>query len=248
MDDSLHIEDLLVSYLDGKLGETERRELEERLRTDEDLQEQLASLRVAIQAIRQYGTRQKVNSLHKEMMEELTMKPKDKVISINKTVRYAMAVAASVILLFIAVKLYMAAQVSPEKVYSEVFVSFNTSSTRGGNEDISVIEKAYQQKDYKAVIQQIRPLQINTKDSLLIGLSYLQTDHANQAILFFRQLAGSDNEYRQDAEFYLSLSYLKNKEYAKAFKVMKTIAANPSHIYRERLTKNTLERVEALID
>jgi hypothetical protein len=248
MDDSLHNEDLLVRYLDGNLSGDEKRDLEERLRTDVGLQQELASLQVAVEAIRQYGTRQKISSLHTGMMNELKTQPKAKVFSMKKTVRYAMAVAASILLLFVGAKLYMAAQQSPEKIYSDVFVDFNTATTRGGYDDISAIEKAYQQKNYKAVIQHTRSRQLDAKDSLLIGLAYLQSDRATQAISFFQQMVHSENEYRQDAEFYLSLSYLKNHEYAKSLQIMKAIASNSAHLYHEQLTVDAIKKVEALVE
>src|SRR5688572_16054760 len=105
MADSLHNEDLLLRYLDGELTDAEKHELEERLRTEPALKEELERLQIATHAIRQYGVRQKVGSLHKEMMQELKVKPK--VIYLSKSVRVAMAVAASILVLFVGVKLYL---------------------------------------------------------------------------------------------------------------------------------------------
>ena len=96
MDESLHNEALLISYLDGKLTGEEKRGLEERLKTDEVLQEQLAGLNLAVQAIRLYGTTEKVAYVHREIMGELKRRPKSKVISMDKIVRYALAVASDV--------------------------------------------------------------------------------------------------------------------------------------------------------
>ena len=81
---------------------------------------------------------------------------------------------------------------------------------------------------------------------MLIGLSYLQTNHPIQAVGFLQPLALSANDYRQDAEFYLALSHLKNKAYGKALPLMEKIRANPSHLYHEQLTADVVEKVKKL--
>ena len=245
MDETLH-NDLLIRYLDGELSPAERNALTERLRTDAALQEQLTSLQVAVQAIRQFGTTEKVRSIHAEMMQELKGQPKAKVVSFNKTVRFVLAIAASVVVLFIGVRLYTAAQVSPEKLYDQSFVDFNVSASRGNNESLSVIETHYQQKAYDAVISDLRSANLSAKDSLLVGLAYLHQNRTPQAIGFFKNLAYSVNDFQQDAEFYLSLSYLKNQEYAKALPLMQKIVGDSKHLYHDQLPEEAVEKVKKL--
>lgn len=245
MDDLVHNEDLLIRYLDGELSAVEKTALEERLQNDTALQAQLQKLQVAVQAVKNFGTTQQVAFIHAQMMQELRH-PKAKVFSISKAVRYTMAVAASVLVLFIGLQLYLSAQLSPEKLYRESFVDFNISDTRGSNTTTSEIEKQYQKKEYAAVTDAGRSTHLYAKDSLLIGLSYLQTDHTDKAISFFQNLAFSANDFQQDAEFYLSLSYLKNKNYDKALPLMQKIGGNPSHLYHNQLTEDVINKVKKL--
>jgi tetratricopeptide (TPR) repeat protein len=200
---------------------------------------------VATQAIKHFGTTQQVAFVHAQMMQELKSK-KAKVFSISKTVRYTMAVAASILILFIGARVFEALQLSPQKLYAESFVDFNVSGTRGKEATISEIENSYQKKDYKAVTGAIRSTHLYAKDSLLIGLSYLQTDHLDKAISFFQKLAFSENDFQQDAEYYLSLSYLKDKKYDSALQLMQKIAANPSHLYHAQLSEDVLAKVKKL--
>ncbi|RYF82636.1 MAG: hypothetical protein EON98_11140, partial [Chitinophagaceae bacterium] len=98
MDDLRHNENLLIRYLDGELPAEEKAMLEQRLQTDAALQQQLETLRVSIQAIRQYGAAQQVHHVHAEMMAELKgAKQGGKVRTMNRSVRYALAIAASVL-------------------------------------------------------------------------------------------------------------------------------------------------------
>lgn len=246
MTENPHNDDLLIRYLDGELSAEEGKSLEERLRADETLREQLTNLQVAIQAVKHLGTTQRVQAVHSEMMKKLKPGQKAAVVFWGRTFRYALAIAASLVVLFIGVKFYRAAQLSPENLYNESFVDFNVSATRATGGHLSEIETLYQQKDYKAITGNIRSLHLNAKDSLLIGLAYLQTDHASQALGFFQALAFSANDYRQDAEFYLALGYLKNKAYGKALPLMEKISADSSHLYHEQLPTDAVQKVKKL--
>ena len=246
MDDSLHNKDLLIRYLDGEMANDERLALEERLQSEENLLLELNNLQIAIQAIRQYGTIEQVGAIHQQMMQEIKGQKQAKVVSFRKTIRYTMAVAASALVLFVGIRLYMNAQVSPEKLYNEAFVDFNLSAARGSKVGGSDIEKLYEQKNYSAVTTASRSRLLSAKDSLLIGLSYLHIDKTNQAIHFFEQLSASGNDFQQDAQFYLSLSYLKEKNYQKAAALMKVIEGNPAHLYHEQISTELVEDVEAL--
>ncbi|HVG42618.1 MAG TPA: hypothetical protein VM888_13485, partial [Chitinophagaceae bacterium] len=210
MDDLVYNEHLLIRYLDGELGSEEKTALESRLQTDKVLLEQLTNLKVAEQAVKHFGTVQQVALVHAQMMQELRSK-KANVFSLSKTVRYTLAFAASMLILFVGIRVYEAAQLSPQKLYAETFVDFNISGTRGSNTELSEIEEYYRKGEYAAITDSVRSTHLYAKDSLLIGLAYLQTGRTDKAISFFRKLAFSDNDFRQDAEFYLSLSYLKNK-------------------------------------
>ena len=246
MDDLLHNDDLLIRYLDGELTGQEKAGLEERLRTDKDLQEQLAKLKIAIQAVKHLGTTQKVAGIHQQMMQELKPVKKARLVPFNKAIRYTMAVAATLLVLFIGVRIYMAAQLSPEKLYSEAFVDFNSSGTRSISGKQSEIEKHYQQKDYNSITGASRSIHLDANDSLLIGLAYLQTNRTNQAIAIFQRLASSVNDFQQDGEFYLSLSYLKNKDYDKALALVQKIEASPSHLYHQQFNDEFIEKIKDL--
>ncbi len=246
MIENVHNDDLLIRYLDGQLPAGEKEELEARLVSDEALRQRLTSLRVAIQAVEQFGTMQTVQAVHTEMMKELKAPQKTTVVSFGKTLRYTVAIAASLVILFMGVRFYQAAQLSPDKIYNESFVDFNVSSARGNESGLSETEKQYLQKQYEAVTAGIRSLNLNAKDSLLIGLSYLQMGRIAQAIGFFQPLAFTANDYQQDAEFYLALSYLKNRSYNKALPLMEKIKNDPAHLYHNQLSIDAVNKTKKL--
>jgi tetratricopeptide (TPR) repeat protein len=246
MDELSHNDDLLIRYLDGELSPEERTALEGRLATDKTFREKLTNMQITVQAIKHLGTSQKVAGIHSQMMQELKPQQKTKLIGISKEVRYTMAVAASLLVLFIGVRIYMSSQPTSEKLYSQSFVDFNASGTRSNGNQLSEVEKHYQQKEYNAVINDTRSLHLDEKDSLLIGLAYLHTDKTANAIGFFQRIASSTNSFKEDGEFYLSLSYLKNKDYDKAITLMQKIADDTAHLYHKQFDKDFIENVKAL--
>lgn len=248
MDETLYNDDLLIRYLDGELSENETTALEGRLKTDEVLRNELQQLRVAVEAVKQFGTVKTVAGIHAEMMKKRKAPTGGKLVSLSKNIRYALAVAASILVLFVGIKLYQASQASPDRLFNEAFVDFNASAARGSEDNASTIEKHYRNKDYRAVIADVRPINMTPKDSLLLGLSYLQTNRWPQAIGIFEKLASSSNDFQPDAEFYLSLSYLKSKNYKKALPLMQKIAGNNLHLYHEHLSTDILDEVQKLVE
>lgn len=246
MDDFLHSNDVLIRYLDDDLTNEEKLALEEKLPSDTELQQELDNLKIAIQAVLQFGTTAQVSAIHQQMMTELKGENKSKVVRIRKTIRLTLAVAATILALFIGFRFFMNTRPSAEKIYKEAFVSFTLSTTRGTVANGSQIEQLYQQNNYTAVTTVGRSRLLSAKDSLLIGLSYLYTEKAGQATLFFQGLAAGNSDFKQDAEFYLSLSCLKEKNYERASRLMKKIAAEPAHLYYQQITTDILEDVEAL--
>lgn len=246
MDETLHNDDLLIRYLDGELSAEEKNALELRLNTDEGLRTKLEQLQVAVQALHQFGTAEKVSGIHTEMMKELKKPQTGKVMAISRRLRYALAIAASILVLFVGIKIYQGNNLSSERLFNEAFVDFNASVSRGAEGSESAIEKHYQQKDYRAVLADVRSANMTAKDSLLLGLSCLQTGRLQQAIGLFEKLAFTQNDFQPDAEFYLALSYLKNKNYQKSLSVMQKIASNRFHLYHENLSADVLNGVEKL--
>ncbi len=239
MADLEHIEDLLIRYLDGELSGKEKEDLQMRLQTDKALEEQFINLQVAVQAVRQFGTVQQVNSIHTEMMKELKKEQKAPVFSISKAVRYTMGIAAVIFILFIGTKLYLDSQASPDNLYQEAFVDFTVSVTRGFNEPDAQIDKMYQQKRYQSVINS-QAGELSSRNILLVGLSYLHLRKPVEAIHHFEKLRAGDNEYKEDAEFYSLLSYIKNKDYTHALPLAEAILKDPSHLYHKQLNENFL--------
>lgn len=246
MADFLHDNDeILMKYLDGEMDQTEKEMFESQLQTDAELQQKLQSLQVAVASVKQYGTTEKVKSIHSEMMRELSsIHEEGKVIPIRRFVKYSLAIAASIIIILVGVNLFTSSQLSSDKLYNEAFVDYDASAVRG-NENQTEVAKLYQDHNYASVVEKANAQNLSQKDSLLVGLSYLKTNKLPKAINWLNAIS-LQNPTKQDAEFYLAMSYLKNKNYSEALSLMEQIHSNPYHIYHNQFTDDFINKVSKL--
>lgn len=246
MADFLHDNDeILMRYLDGEMDGAEKETFESQLQTDNALKQRLESLKVAIASVHQYGTAEKVRSVHSEMMQELSSVHKEgKVVPMRKFVKYSLAVAASVIIILVGVNIFTSSQPSSDKLYNEAFVDYDVSGVRG-NENQTDIVKLYQNRNYSAVTEKAKAQNLAQKDSLLIGLSFLQQSKLTDAINWFKAISVQSST-KDDAEFYLALAYLKNKNFNEALNLMEQIHSNTNHIYHNQFSEVYINEVKKL--
>jgi tetratricopeptide (TPR) repeat protein len=245
MSESLHSDEQIIDYLDGLMGTDERDAFESELAKDPGLKERLEDLRVAREAVRQFGTRERVASLHKEMMKELKQdRSPAKIINMRKAVRITMAVAASLLLIVVGVKFFNASN-SPEQLYNDTFVDYSLPVERGAQQNNTTVEKDYASRNYTSVIRDAQSNTLSGKDSFLTAISYLKTGNTTTAIQWLNTVNGGSSFY-PDAQFYLSLAYLKNKNYDKALELMSQIHDNRDHPYNSSISSELIEKVKKL--
>jgi tetratricopeptide (TPR) repeat protein len=245
MDESLHNNETILDYIDGMMNPGEKAAFEKQLEQDPGLQEQVESLRVAIEAVKQSGTRERVGAIHQEMMQEWqSQKTPARVIGINRTMRYVIGVAA-VLLLIIGIQTFRHYSNSPGRLYNEAFVDYSLSAERGAGDGANQLENNYRNHDYNNVIKNAGQASLSPKDSFLTAMAFLHTGNTASAISWL-ELVQANSPYAKDAQFYLSLAYLKNRNYQKAIDLMLLIRNDPNHPYHDNITETLLEKTRKL--
>jgi tetratricopeptide (TPR) repeat protein len=244
--------DLLVQYLDNELTHEEKLQVENELKQSAALQEELENLRVAKGAVKAYGLKQKVAVLHKEMMSEMAaIKTPAKTGIVRKIVRTSMRIAASLLIVVLGLGIYQYTTVSADKVFTENYQPYTLSVARAA-EQTSAMEKSYQQKDYATVINQfvtaINPVQ---KENFLAGQAYLATGNYTKAAACFNKIlqlntAAKANDFNDDAEYYLALSYLKDKKISLAYPLFTSIHNNTNHLYNDKVSNSVMRQLKLL--
>jgi TolA-binding protein len=237
-------EDLLIKYLDNDLEAIEKGLLEERLSSDEKLREKMQSLIMARDAVKYYSLRKQVQEARQKFQSErtITTPGSARVVPIRKIIRFSIGIAAAILIIIAGYNSFT--EVSPTKIYADVYVSYDLPATRSSAVSIPQTERLYSEKKYDSILQ----LQPNsTKEQLLLGLSAMQVGDYAKAIASFKGIVSGQNNYRDDAEFYLALSFLRNNQPVDARRIFQSIYNDTLHPYHGRITEKTLKDLDKLI-
>lgn len=251
MDNSTpEMSETLVRLLDGELSGQEKTSVENQLATDALLQQEFDSLLATRAAVRHLGLQQQVNAIHSQMMDEFN-EPARKISPVRKMLRYSTAIAAGIVVLIAAFFAYQYFSLSPEKVFSANYQAYELSTVRGTNET-TAIEGAYRNKNYTEVIR----LHANTpdptiKNDFLAGAAALELNNLPQAKLSFNQVIDRNKKentriLKDEAEYYLALTLVRQKEFKAALLLLESMQNDPDHIYRAKINDGLLRDVRKL--
>jgi tetratricopeptide (TPR) repeat protein len=253
MDNSTQYDDELMRYIDGEMTESEKIDFEKQLAADRSLKQALGDLQLAKDAVRSYGLKEKVSGIHREMMKELkTEAPVRHISNVRRIIRLSIAVAASVLLIFVCIEVYNFYSLSSEKLFAENYTAYELTTTRSENDSAgSKIEKAYREKNYGEVIKLNTNSVLSIKDVFLTGMSYLETNDLSKAISNFQVVIADlkdqkSSVMKEAAEYYLALAYLKNNDYDQAIELMAAIHDNSSHLYKTKFSQKYIDKVKRL--
>lgn len=137
---------LLIDHIDGVLPAAENLRLEKQLATDSIIKEEWENLLGTTEAVKLYGLQQKIGAIHREMMTELQT-PVRTISPVRRIVRYAVAVAASVLLVVLGITGYNFYKLSPDKVFTDNYSSYELSNTRGTGSEITAARKSLPGKE-----------------------------------------------------------------------------------------------------
>ena len=171
---------------------------------------------------------------------------------VRRFVRYSVAAAASVLLIFVCIVGYNFYQLSSDRLFAEKYSAYESPTTRIENDSTeSKIEKAYREKNYAQVIKLNANSVLSVKDIFLTGLSFLETNDPSRAISNFQIVIADVKDDKNSAlkdttEYYLALAYLKNNDYDQAIELMNTIRDNSSHHYKTKFSRKYINKIKRL--
>ena len=171
---------------------------------------------------------------------------------VRQIVRYTVAVAASLLLIFVCIVGFNFYRLSSDKLFAEKYSAYESPTVRIENDSTeSKIEKAYREKNYAEVIKLNANSVLSVKDIFLTAMSFLEANDPSRAISNFQiviaDVKDDKNSALKDAtEYYLALAYLKNNDYDQAIELMSKIHDNPSHQYQSNFSRKYISKVKRL--
>lgn len=206
----------IARYAEGEMTADERSTFETALASDESLRRQLALYQEVHSSLQQHFSAGDQRNPLQDTMQSLrgeffgNNSQPAKVISFNRYLRSAVAVAAILIAVII---IWQPWKPGLFKEFSET--SMVAPAERGGPADnlLQQAVEAFNRKDYSSsvlLLQQVK--QQDTANSFVdfyYGVALLQTDRLPEAREIFNQLYAGQSAFKFEAAFYQALGYLK---------------------------------------
>jgi predicted negative regulator of RcsB-dependent stress response len=187
-------------------------------------------------------------------MEEVKNKgshsPNKKISPLRNMLRVTIAVVASVLFIVLIIAGYSFYTLSSNKVFNENFRSYELTTVKRDSSEAGGIEQLYKEKRFKDVINMTgnRP---TVEDNFLKAMSYVELNNNSKAIEYFKQVLKADEQtgkpiMKDETEYYLALTYIRNKDFDLALNIMNKIHNDTNHLYQDKVTTRLIRRVRML--
>jgi len=242
MEDILKNIEIIEAYSEGKLSVQEKTDFEERLKSDNELAEELKLYNALIAGIRDKDTISLKEKL-KKLDKELDNKVSPKIISIHKNkIRYFYYAAA--VFLILLIPLYFLINTNSNKNIAEKYYEKDKGlavlmSDNNRNLKLDNAMNLYKQGNYKESLIIINELlQITPANDTInyySGVLNYELHNNDKAIEDFKKtLSNNASAFKEKAEFRLALTYLLIDNTEKAKEIFKIISESSSHLYKEK--------------
>lgn len=202
---------------------------------------------------------QTIRQVDENLAKEGFFKPRKKTTIVSFLRRFA-AAASILFLLSLAWYYSNSATINYQQEYAAAFQQYDNTLSKavqmelseqgfGGNPDEEVLQKiliamqAYEDKEYQqaAVLLQkfleTHPTNLyQDRIELYLGISYLESDSVEKAILKLQNSASKEGVNQPVAEWYLALAYLKTKQIEKSKTLLNKLQNSASIPYHKKAT------------
>jgi tetratricopeptide (TPR) repeat protein len=227
---------LLIDQLDKMhAGEAPAR-LSETLAADKHAVTAWEYLKRAVEAVEYTAICDRVNAVRRSfaVVSAAQIKPQGAVV--RSLFRSSLRIAAAGILFLGLATIYKYSTVTGTSLYKEYYSSYTLGTLRG-NAAPDVLEEAYKNRNWRAVVNGFNEASSKTSKSyFLAGMAEMELHHYRQAIIHFEFMLSlngknKDNFFQDEAEYYLAMSYLMNNETEKGVALLRKIRGNKDHLY-----------------
>ncbi len=226
--------EILIDYLDKQLNREESGQVEEMIRRDRAVAREYQYLRLAVDTVRRDAIQARVSAVRQsaEYHPARTVKAEGAVLRSLYTT--SLRIAAVLLLFLVSAVVYKYISVNPESVYNRQFNGYELGTLRGPEAQDGQSE-AYRNKNWNEVVADYNAEHNPTRKSVfLAAMAQMELARFPQAVALFEKIlnAGAGNDsFREEAEYYGALAYLRNHQESKGIALLARIQATPSHTY-----------------
>jgi TolA-binding protein len=254
MIENIALTELIDKYLGGELKPEEKAAFEKRLATESALSEQVALHRQITASFRSSGRASMLAMLAEEdanmpayqEVEVAEEKPEAKVIAFNNKSRQMYYWAAAAVLLLLVPFIFIIRNNTSERIADRYFEPHKYQGATANNDTADLSTKAmnhYEKGKYALALPILEKMLGNNTTAeaevqFYKGNSHLALNHPKDAIASFEAvLAMPANQYTEEAQWYLALSYIKAEDKTKAKELLNTIVDTQNHPFHKNASE-----------
>lgn len=251
-------------FLGDQMTNEEKNQFQEKLVGDNDLLQEFEEYKALIGSVKELEKEQFRNQLldrgrniiEQEYVDTQNQETSTKVRSLwqQKYFKWA-AVAASIIILLVPASTYFYTNmIFPNQLFNQYYSPYENvvaPTVRGGEGEQKTIEmqqslQSYTATNYQQAIVDIREfIDDNPKwkndVALYLGISYLETGNTAKAVQTFQDIIKAENQFDDQARWYLAMSYLKEDQIEDARQQLQLLANDKESSYQKK-AKQVLEQ------
>lgn len=225
-------------YIMGLLSKEERMAFEQQLIVNPVLQAEVNLQKEVILLVEEAE-----DMRLKEMLKEVDLEAEDKAEDSTGGRKWWLVAILVLILLGIAWLVWKGQEESPERLYAAYFEPYQNvlvPTVRDAGVPLDVLEafQAYEDGNYETALLAFNqlPVEVQKPDyELYEALSLMQTNRVGEAIRLLQVLKNnSDSQFREHAQWYLALAYLKQGNTPKARQFLEGLVENKSAIFEKK--------------
>jgi tetratricopeptide (TPR) repeat protein len=253
------LQEKIDAYLEGQLSEEDKIAFEKMLSEDSELVAEVEEQKVINLGIAMHDLQEVKNELVEinEMVGQIKKKVKidydetetnpeksAQIISLNSHRKKYFAAAAILVLLIIPIYFLFLQTPKTDRLFSQNFEPYPNVITHRGDDVQTDIYKAmglYDRGQYEDGLQLFEKIRASSnadpRITLYTGICYLAESETDKAILLFQKVIKEGLVFNSEANWYLALSFVKNKQLQEAIPILENLVANPGGGYSKSAKK-----------
>ena len=227
---------LLIDHLDKNLSSEESVRAEALIGGDKNAAESWEYLKMAVEAVELSAIREQVMAVRRSVHIEPVAEAPVSGGVVRSMYRTGLRIAAVLILLMGVSIFYKYSTVSNTSVYQQYFTDYNLNTSRGAASR-NAMDEAYRNQNWNGVLSAFnQETEKTNKSYFLAGMADMKMQKFSDAVGNFEHILSAnaksgDTYYQDEAEYYLALAYLMNKQTEKAVSLLNQIGADSNQTY-----------------
>lgn len=204
--------ELIEDYLDGTMGDADRRQFEARLVADPELARELSTQKLIHEGIQQAGRKE----LHGSLRDLEASLPPIEAETVPLWRNTWLRIAAAITVLAVCSYLLWTRQAGPGQLFDEYFDPYPNviiPTVRGDVAADTTLKakayRAYDRKAYREAIEFFEKAEADEAVLLYLANSHLAAGDAERAIILLNRVIRDYDAFDEVARWYLCLAYLK---------------------------------------